>query len=232
MNLIIFGLRGSGKGTYASRLSPILGIPRISTGDIFKENIIKKTPLGKKVEALYKTGIYAPDELAIQIVKDRLKEPDAKKGFILDGFPRTIEQAKELNKIVKIDAAINILANKDILVEKATARRICENPKCDGNYNIADIRKTIDGVEYILPPLLPKKDMICDKCGGKLYQKEDDKPDIIRKRLEQDEKFLKPVIKFYGGKMPFIEVHMNRPPEIIVNKILEELKELSLVKTK
>lgn len=228
MNLIIFGLRGSGKGTYASRIAPILGIPRISTGDIFKENIAKKTPLGKRVEDLYKSGTYVPDDIAIQVVKDRLKEPDTKKGFILDGFPRTIPQAKALEKMVKIDAAINILAHKEILIEKAAARRICKNPECDGNYNIADIHRTIDGIEYILPPLLPKKDMICDKCGSELYQKEDDKPEIIKRRLEQDEKLLKPVIEYFKNKIPFINIYMNRPPEQIVKKILEELKKLKL----
>lgn len=228
MNLIIFGPRGSGKGTYASRISPILGIPRISTGDIFKENIIKKTPLGKKIEALYKAGTYAPDDITIQVVKDRLKEPDTKKGFILDGFPRTIPQAKALEKMVKIDAGINILAHKEILIEKATARRICKNPKCDGNYNIADIHKTINDIEYILPPILPKEDMICDKCGSGLYQKEDDKPEIIKRRLEQDEKLLKPVIEYFKNKVPFINIHMNRPPEQIVERILQELKKLNL----
>lgn len=226
MNLIIFGLRGSGKGTYASRLSPILGVPKISTGDIFRENIMKGTPLGKKVEQYYSSGTYVPDDIAIQVLKDRLKKPDTKKGFILDGFPRTVPQAKTLEKIVKIDAVINILAHKEILIEKASARRICKNPECDGNYNIADIHKVIDGVEYILPPLLPKKDFICDKCGSELYQKEDDKPEIIKRRLEQDERLLKPVIEYYRGKVPFIEVWMNRPPEVIVEKIIEELKKI------
>lgn len=228
MNLIIFGARGSGKGTVASRLSPILGIPHISTGAIFRENIAARTPLGKKIQALVNSATYVPDDIVIELVKERLKNPDAKKGFILDGFPRNIEQAKALEKIVKVDAIINIMMHREILIERASARRICKNPKCDGNYNIADIRKTIHGTEYYFPPLLPKNDFVCDKCGSKLYQKEDDEPEAIRKRLEQDERLAKPAIDYFKDKARLINIYMNRPPEEMVERILRELKKIGL----
>ncbi len=231
MNLIIFGPPGSGKGTYSMRLQEQLNIVKISTGDIFRDAVKRNTELGRKVASYLKEGKLVPDEIVTEVVRKRLSEPDVKKGFILDGYPRTVNQAKELEKMAKIDAIINIIAPEEILIEKISARRICRNTKCDGNYNIADIRKTINGIEYILPPLLPKKPGICDKCGSELYQREDDKPEVVKKRLEVYKKQSKPVIDYYKkkGNIPFVNIHMNRPPEIIVKKIIEKLKDLGLV---
>lgn len=229
MNLIIFGPPGSGKGTYASRLEPILKIKRIATGDIFRDEMKKNTELGKKATQYYNKGELVPDSIVTDMLKKKLEELD-KKDFILDGFPRTVEQAKALEKFVKIDAMINIIAHEEILIEKAKARRICSNTRCDGNYNLADIKKTIDGVKYILPPLLPKKSGICDKCGSKLYQREDASEEFIKKRLKVYENQSKPVINYYKGKIPFINIYMNRPPEMIVKRILEEIKKLRLKK--
>ncbi len=233
MHLIIFGPPGSGKGTYSSRVAPKLGIIKISTGDMYRE-IAKndKSSFGKMVSDILSKGQLVPDEITNKIMKERISKPDSKNGFILDGYPRDIAQAEFLNKISKINVIINILAPEEILIEKISARRICSNPKCDGNFNVADIRKTIDGVEYVLPPLLPKNDMICDKCGSKLYQRNDDMPKVIKDRLKVYEKQSKPVIEYYkiGGKVPFVDVHMNRPPDEIVEKIIAELKKLKLVK--
>ncbi|MGC8993401.1 MAG: adenylate kinase family protein [Candidatus Aenigmatarchaeota archaeon] len=227
MKLIIFGPPGSGKGTYSSRLKEIFGLEKISTGDIFREEIKKGSELGKKVENYLKEGKLVPDEIVIEVVKEKIKNLD---NFILDGFPRTVEQAKALDKMAKIDAIIKINAHEEILIEKISGRRICSNPKCDGNYNVADIHKIIDGIEYILPPLLPKEDMKCDKCGSPLIQRDDDKPEVVRQRLKVYEEQSKPVLEYYKrkrkNKIPMIEIWMNRPPEQVVQKIVEELKKI------
>lgn len=231
MKLIIFGPPGSGKGTYSMRLKEKLGLEKISTGDIFREAIKSGSELGRRVEAYLKAGQLVPDEIVIEVVKEKIKNLE---NFILDGYPRTVEQAKALDKIVKIDAIINIIAPKEIIIEKISGRRICSNPKCDGNYNIADIHKKINGIDYILPPLLPKEDMKCDKCGSILIQREDDKPEVIEKRLNVYEEQSKPVLQYYRekkkDKIPFIEVYMNRPPEIVVERIIASLKEIKLIK--
>jgi adenylate kinase len=228
MNLMIFGPPGSGKGTYGSRLEPVFNIKRISTGEIFRDEVKKKTELGKKAEEYLNRGELVPDNVVIDMLKKRLEEL-GNKNFILDGFPRTIDQAKALDKIVKIDAIINIIAPEEILIEKATARRICSNTKCDGNYNIANIKKVIDGVDYILPPLLPKKTGACDKCTSKLYQRvEDADVKIIKKRLKVYEDQSKPVLTHYTGKIKLVEVHMNRPPNVVVDNITKQIKKLGL----
>ncbi|MEM2083199.1 MAG: nucleoside monophosphate kinase [Nitrososphaerota archaeon] len=231
MKLIIFGPPGSGKGTYSMRLKDKFGLEKISTGDIFREAVKSGSELGKEVEKYLKSGQLVPDDVVIKVVKEKIKNLE---NFILDGYPRTVKQAKALDKIVKIDAIINIIASKEIIVEKLSGRRICSNPKCDGNYNIADIHRTIDGIEYILPPLLPKEDMKCDKCGSPLIQREDDKPEVIEERLNIYEQQSKPVLQYYKrkrkNKIPFIEVYMNRPPEIVVEKIIASLKERNIIK--
>lgn len=228
MNLMIFGPPGSGKGTYASRLEPVLNIKRIATGDVFRDEMKGNTELGKKAAEYYNKGELVPDDIVTDMLKKKLDEI-GKKDFILDGFPRTVEQAKSLENFVKIDATIVILAHKEILIEKAKARRICTNTKCDGNYNVADIKKTIDDIEYNLPPLSPKVPDTCDKCGSPLYQrKEDASEDFIKKRLEVYENQSKPVLDYYKGKMQFVQIYMNNPPEIIVKSIVEELEKIGI----
>jgi adenylate kinase len=223
MRLIIFGPPGSGKGSCSSRLKKI-GIEKISTGDLFRASIKRDDELGKKVKKYVTSGQLVPDEIVISVVKERIKELD---DFILDGFPRTIKQAKALDSMTKIDAIILIKAHDEILIEKALARRICSNPECDGNYNVAKINKVIDGVEYNLPPLLPKDDMKCDKCGSRLIKRKDDELDIIKERLKIYYEQTKPIIDYYKKKkIPFIEIWMNRPPDTMTEKIIEEIKKL------
>lgn len=227
MNFIIFGPPGAGKGTYSRRLQERLGIPAISTGDIFRDAIASNTELGKKVSAYVERGELVPDEIVNEVLKSRLTEPDCRKGFILDGYPRTVDQAKFLEGITKIDAILNLIVPDEILIEKLSARRICKN--CGDIYNIADINKEIGGIHYILPPMLPKQAGKCNKCGGELYQREDDKPEVIKHRLEIYKQQSTPVIEFYKGKVPFVDINVTRGPEIMVNKIVSMLKERNLI---
>lgn len=227
MKLIIFGPPGSGKGTYSTGLKARFGLEKISTGDIFREEIKKSTGLGKRIENYLREGKLVPDDIVIEVVALKLK---SSVNYILDGYPRTMRQAKALDEIAKFDAIIDINVHEDILLEKITARRICSNPKCDGNYNIADIHRIIGGTEYILPPILPKDDMKCDICGSPLVQREDDKPEVIKDRLKVYQSQSKPVIEYYRrkGKIPFIVVWMNRAPEAIVDEIAGKLKTINI----
>ena len=219
MNLIFLGPPGVGKGTYASRIAPKLEIAHISMGDIFREEIKKESEIGKKVKGYLEKGLLVPDEIVIEVLKERIRKDDCKKGFILDGFPRTIKQAEELEKITKIDVVINLSLDEDILVKKISARRICK--KCGKIYNIADIKKG----DIHLPPLLPKKDNICDDCGGELYQRDDDKEDVIKERLKVYHKQTAPLIDYYMKKGLLRNVKVVGGPEVMVPKIIEILKE-------
>ncbi|RLJ05312.1 MAG: adenylate kinase [Candidatus Aenigmatarchaeota archaeon] len=219
MRFVFLGPPGVGKGTYASRVAPILGIAHISTGDIFREEIKKETELGKKVKSYLESGQLVPDEIVIEVLKQRIEEDDCKKGFILDGFPRTIKQAEELDKITKIDAVINIVLDEDLLVKKISARRICRN--CGKIYNIADIRKG----EIHLPPIAPKKEGICDDCGGELYQRDDDKEEVVRERLNVYYEQTAPLIDYYKNKGLIREITVTGGPDKMVPVILKIMKE-------
>lgn len=215
MKLIIIGAPGSGKGTQTSRLKSKFNIPMISTGDIFRKAIKEETELGKKIKKYLDAGRLVPDEIVIEVIRDRISQPDCEKGFILDGFPRTLEQAKALDKIVKLDACINLSVPKDIIVKRLSARRTCKN--CGEIYNLLVLR--------------PKKDGICDKCGGALYQREDDTESVIEERFRVFEKQTEPLLKYYEKKIPIITVRstsVDAPPEETTRKILEGLKKLNL----
>ena len=221
MKCIIFGPPGSGKGTYSMRVAPKLGIVKISTGDILRDYIDQGTELSKKIESYVKNGALVPDKIIIEIFKERIIQPDCKNGFILDGFPRTLSQTKALERITKIDVMINLILPKKILVEKLSARRICKN--CSDIYNIININKTVKGVRYILPALSPKVKGKCDKCGGELIRRVDDVSEVIKERLEVYDKQSKPILQYYQDKILIINIHVTRGPEILVNKIIEEL---------
>lgn len=215
MKLIIFGPPGSGKGTYATRLEAKLNLVPVSTGDLFREAIKAKTELGKKVEGYLNRGELVPDNGVIDVLKERISRPDTEKGFLLDGFPRTIHQAEALDKIANIDAVINLLVPESIIVERLSSRRVCK--RCGAIYNVRFLK--------------PKREGICDKCGGELYQRDDDKPAVIRDRLKVYEKQSKPVIDHYADRVPFITVECNQvdvPPEDMVEKILKEIKKKKL----
>ena len=227
LRLIIFGPPGAGKGTYATRIAEILGIEKISTGDIFREEVSKRTELGKKVEEYLRRGVLVPDEIVIKVVRDRIERLHGR-GFILDGYPRTTAQAKALDEITTIDAIINLVIPDEIIIEKLSGRRICS--RCGAIYNIVELKKIINGVEYILPPLPPRKEGVCDVCGGELIQREDDRPEVIKRRLEVYKRQSKPVIEYYKARgVTFINIHVNREPPVIINRILNALREKGLL---
>jgi len=186
MNIILMGLPGAGKGTQASEIIKKYPIPHISTGDMFRAAIKNNTELGQKAKSFMDNGELVPDEVTIGIVRERLLEEDAKRGFLLDGFPRTVEQAVALNDILaeadrKIEAVVNIDVQEEELMNRLTGRRICET--CGTTYHL------------VFNP--PKVEGICDIDGGKLYQRADDNPETVRNRLDVNIKQTKPLVDFY-----------------------------------
>lgn len=216
MKAIIFGAPGSGKGTYASRLQPRLNVDVISMGDIFREIMKNDTPQGKHVKTYVEKGLLVPDDIVIDVLKWRIVQMAPSKGFILDGYPRTIEQAEALQSIAKIDVIIHLVVPDWIIIERLSARRICKN--CGAIYNLRTLK--------------PKVDMVCDKCGGPLYQRSDDNPEVIKKRLEVYSKQTNPLIHFFKKKrLPFVETTCDRldtPPEVMVDAMMKQLQKLKL----
>ena len=213
MRFIIFGPPGAGKGTYASRLGSKLEIAKISTGDVFREAIKRGTDLGREVADYLNKGELVPDGIVIEVLKERLSRTDSKNGFILDGYPRTIKQAKALDKMAKINAIIRLVVPEWVIIERLSNRRICRS--C--------------AAVYILKYLKPKKAGVCDKCGGELYQREDDKPEVISERLRVYEVETQPLMDYYKGKTPLVDIgckSVDVPPETVVEKILQELKKI------
>jgi adenylate kinase len=211
MKLAIFGPQGSGKGTYASRLGPHYKIPHVSTGDLIRAEIANKTELGKKIEPIVNAGQLVSDDIVIKLLKNRLSQPDAKKGFILDGFPRTLAQAESLDKITKLDHVINLVVPEWILIKRLSARVQCS--KCGTIFNTITLK--------------PKKEGICDKCGGKLFQRDDDKPEAVKKRLAIYHSQSAPLIDFFRKKEIVVDIENNKldtPPEEVVAKIIDKLK--------
>jgi len=218
MNIVFLGPPGSGKGTYSSRSAPQLGIPHISTGDLLREAVEKKTAIGKKAEGYMKKGELVPDDVIMQIVRERLSHRDAKPGFIFDGFPRTIEQADELERIRRVELVINLRIPDKVIIEKILARRTCE--KCGDIYNVADIHFG----RVNMPPVLPKKPGICDKCGGRLVSRTDETEEIIKDRLDVYRKETKPLIDYYSKKKLVRNVDVIGSPEVMVPIIMAEIK--------
>jgi adenylate kinase len=210
MKLMIMGPMNSGKGTYASRIAQTMKIPHISTGQIFRENIAAKTELGKKVEVFLNKGILVPDDITVNVIRERISKTDCKKGFIFDGFPRSLGQAKQFDKITKFDIVICLDVPKDVLIERTSSRRTCKN--CGEIFNTVWYK--------------PKKEGICDKCGGELIQRADETPEAINKRLEEYEKSTKPLIDYYekqGVLRRIVFDDPRAPPEENTRFILKAL---------
>lgn len=210
MNMVFLGPPGAGKGTIASIAKDYYGIPHISTGDLFRNNIKNETELGKQVKSILAQGGLVPDSITIQMVKERLSEPDCKNGFILDGFPRTIPQADALSEIVKIDAAVNfVISNEDVL-ERLSGRRVCPS-----NGNIYHIKFN--------PPKVEGKD---DITGEDLIQRDDDKEESVRHRLEVYESQTKPLIDYYTKNKLILNIKTDNSmtPDVIFEETKKKLK--------
>ena len=208
MRLILMGPPGSGKGTQAAFISKKIGIPHISTGDMFRKAISEKTELGSKAKEYLDSGRLVPDEVTVGIVRERLQEPDCQQGFLLDGFPRTVAQAEALDIILdqmelKIDAVLDIQVPREELLIRLTGRRMCR--ECNTTFHIA-----------FSPSLDPDR---CDKCGGDLYQRDDDKEQTINKRLNVYSEQTQPLIEFYEKQGLLKNINGNQ-------EIKEVLKEI------
>lgn len=214
MNIILLGAPGAGKGTYAAKLKEIYNLPHISTGNLLRNAIKNQTELGIKAKTFIELGKLVPDELVIELLKERLSQKDAQKGALLDGFPRTKEQAEILDKIIKIHSAIQFDVDNATVLNRISARRICKN--C--------------GEIFHLIKLPPKKEGICDNCQGELYQRDDDKEEIIKDRLKIYYDQINQLIEHYQEKNILKKINSNidiKDPrcEIIENcqKIIDEI---------
>jgi len=216
MKAVIFGAPGSGKGTYASRLQARLGVQVIAMGDIFREMMKEDSELGRKVKGYVEKGALVPDDVVNEVLKQRLAKVPAGKGFLLDGYPRTVEQAKTLEDIAKLDVIILLMVPDWIIIERLSTRRICRN--CGTVYNIRFLKPKVEGV--------------CDKCGGPLYQRSDDTPEVIKKRLQLYEEQTQPILQIFRERMmPFVIAHCDKldmPPETVVEAIVRDLQKLGL----
>ena len=186
LRAVLLGPPGAGKGTQAVRLVEKYEIPHISTGDIFRKNIKEGTELGKKAQEYMNAGALVPDELVVDLVKDRLQQDDCKNGFLLDGFPRTIFQAEKLDEFLsesnqKMDIVINLKVEKEALIKRLTGRRVCKD--CGASYHIVNIP--------------PKKEGVCDICGGELIQRQDDNIETVENRINVYEEQTAPLIGYY-----------------------------------
>ncbi len=189
MRLVLLGAPGAGKGTQAKKLIDKYGIPQISTGDILRKAVADGTTLGKEAKSFMDKGELVPDSVVIGLVKERLAQDDCKKGYILDGFPRNTSQAETLDKVLSdmnasLDVALSVDVDMDDLMKRLTGRRTCRG--CQQMYNVHFSK--------------PKKDGVCDKCGGELYQRDDDKEATIKNRLEIYYKSTAPLIDYYSKK--------------------------------
>jgi adenylate kinase len=205
MNIILLGAPGAGKGTQASKLNEHYGLPHISTGDIFRANIKGGTPIGKVAKSYIDAGKLVPDEVTCDIVKDRLSAEDVKKGFMLDGFPRNVFQAQELDKFAHIDLCINIDVPTELLMDRICGRRVCS---CGESYHVS----TLNG------------ETKCRKCGKELYQRADDNPTTVKARLDTYHEQTAPLAEYYQkqGKL-FNVISGNLPPDAVFEIICAEL---------
>jgi adenylate kinase len=184
MKKIFLGAPGSGKGSYASRIAPKRNVPHISTGDLFRKNMEEKTKIGIRAKEYMDRGDLVPDEIVIEMLKERIKNKDCDKGFILDGFPRTIKQAEKLAEITDIDLAVNMSVSDEIIIKRISSRVICKD--CGEIFNTITHK--------------PKEDGICDKCQGEVITRSDQKPEIIQNRLNVYQEQTAPLINFYKDK--------------------------------
>lgn len=220
MIIIMLGAPGTGKGTIAGILTKELGIPQVSTGDIFRKHIKEQTELGKLAETFISKGQLVPDDVTIGIVENRLEDADVQEGIILDGFPRTVRQAEELDKILekkgkKVDLVINLTTPEDELIERIVNRRICSNQECKTVYNL------------VLNP--PKKEGICDVCGSPLIQRKDDTEETVKERFKTYTEQTRPLIEYYEKKgnlySTLVSKTINKLGQDVAKDVIKYIKE-------
>lgn len=209
MNIVLMGLPGAGKGTQAARIVQELKIPHISTGDMFRLAVREETPLGLEAKTYMDQGQLVPDRVTVGIVRERLSKADCQSGFLLDGFPRTVPQAIALDELLqemsrKLDQVIYIEVEQSELLRRLTGRRICR--KCGGSFHV------------VFAP--PKKEGVCDHCGGELYQRDDDQDETVAKRLEVNLKTLQELIEYYEPTNRLYRINGQQSIEQVTNDIL------------
>ena len=216
MYLIFLGPPGSGKGTQSERIIEKYNIPHISTGDMLRQAVKDQTPAGLEAQKYMNEGRLVPDEVTIAIVKDRLSQEDCKKGYLLDGFPRTIAQAEALEKITKeigneVETVLNLVIDENVLLPRITGRRVCKS--CGATYHIQNKPSKVEGV--------------CDKCGSELYQRKDDNAESVKVRLEAYHSSTAPLIDFYGKQNKVVDINALQDIDVVfadIQKVLENLK--------
>ena len=201
-NFVFLGPPGAGKGSLAVKVAEDYKIPHISTGDIFRANIKAQTPLGVKVKAIIDSGSLVSDELTFELVKDRLAQDDCKNGYILDGFPRTIPQAEMLDSLVADLKVVNFQIKDEIVIGRLSTRRVCK--ACGANYNIKTLPPKVEGV--------------CDKCGGELYQRDDDKQESILHRMDVYREQTEPLINYYKNKGKITDLDASIETDILLGE--------------
>lgn len=213
LDLLLVGAPGSGKGTQAARLSQEFGIPQVATGDLFRENLKHQTPLGKLAKDYMTRGVLVPDDLTTAMVEERLSRPDAQAGFILDGFPRSLAQAESLTAMLaklgrRIRAVLYVKVSDELILARLSGRLLCR--RCQTPYHKQFMR--------------PKQEGICDACGGELYQRDDDKPETIRKRLQVFAEQTAPVIDYYSKSGTVVEVDGEQELSEVTDRLVTAVR--------
>ena len=222
LRLVLLGAPGSGKGSFASVIAPHFNIPTISTGQLIRDELKQGTELGKSLAAITASGSFVSDDIVLGLLKQRLAQDDCQNGFILDGFPRTLEQATALAQFVDITFALQFILPYSVITQATAGRRSCA--QCAHGYNIADI--DCDGIK--MPPLLPKVANTCDKCGANpivLEQRADDKEDIVKHRLEVYDKLTVPILDLYRSQNKLVSHNVKNGKRDWQNTNLKEILE-------
>lgn len=213
LSIVLLGAPGAGKGTNAKRITSKYHIPHISTGDMFREAIANKTPLGIVASSYTSKGLLVPDDVTIGLVRERLSKDDCKNGYLLDGFPRNLAQAEALKEITKdlnrpLNYVINLDVDEELIIERISGRRVCKN--CGAPYHIVTLKPKVEG--------------ICDLCGGELYQRKDDNQDTLKNRLSEYHEQSEPLIKYYKKEKLLHSIDGSVPLEVLDEEVSKILK--------